>query len=126
MESVRMELQPHSLTTGGRVDPLGLGATSPDFAWALPVEQRQTGYEIEVAAGSDFSESGVVWRSGVTSGAQPFGVAYAGVPLRSRAVYSGRVRVHEGGGRSQWSAPAMFEMGIIGHDRISAAWISAP
>ncbi|MBI4899820.1 MAG: family 78 glycoside hydrolase catalytic domain, partial [Actinobacteria bacterium] len=121
-----MKLSPHSLTTGGRVDPLGIGADAPELAWRLPAGQRQCGYEIEVAEGSAFAQSSLHWRSGSVVGERPFGVVYAGAPLQPRTRYSWRVRVLDEDAPSPWSAPAHFETGLLGKDRLTGEWISAP
>ncbi|MEU8820591.1 family 78 glycoside hydrolase catalytic domain [Actinoplanes sp. NPDC048796] len=51
---------------------------------------------------------------------------YRGTPLRSRTGYSWRVRVFDEDTPSPWSDPATFETGLLGDDRLTARWISAP
>ncbi len=62
----------------------------------------------------------------MTEEGRPWGVVYGGDPLRSRTGFFWRVRVFDRGSASEWSEPSSFETGVIGSDRFTARWISAP
>ncbi|MFF5967914.1 family 78 glycoside hydrolase catalytic domain [Streptomyces collinus] len=118
--------RPFSLTADGRSAPIGIGSAVPEFGWKLPEGAEQDAYEIEVTGGADFSGADLVWCSGTVTDPKPFGHAYAGDPLHTRARYLWRVRTLQGGRASQWSEPASFETGVLSPDHITARWISAP
>jgi alpha-L-rhamnosidase len=110
-----------NLTVERRETPLGIDALRPRFAWRLS-DGRQTAYQIEVA---EVSDSRPVWDSGRQDGAMSTYVTYAGPLLRSRGRYTWRVRAWDADSRpSEWSAPAEFEIGLLGPEDWSARWIS--
>ncbi|MFF5965129.1 family 78 glycoside hydrolase catalytic domain [Streptomyces collinus] len=121
-----MTSRPYALTTNGRSAPLGIGTSTPEFAWKVPTGTEQDAFQIEVATGEGFSEAELVWRSEATSGTRQVGVTYGGAPLLSRTGYLWRVRVFQSGGASDWSEPAPFETSVLAPDRLTAQWISAP
>ncbi|MBB2943338.1 alpha-L-rhamnosidase [Actinoplanes lutulentus] len=117
------------LRTNALEQPLGVDAPSPEFAWMLTTRQddvRQTGYAIQVSADSSFGD--VVWDSGRTDSAEPFGVRYAGRALQSMHRYWWRVRVWHTTGdapesEGDWSEPAWFETAILDPNLWQASWI---
>ncbi|MEU6904188.1 family 78 glycoside hydrolase catalytic domain [Streptomyces coeruleorubidus] len=136
-----MTSRPHALTTNSRSAPLGIGTATPYFAWKTPEGTEQDAYQIEVLTGAARTDAEatdvgqapdvaqamrLVWRSEITSGARPFGIAYAGTPLLARTRYLWRVRVFQDGLASDWSEPASFETGVLAPDHLTARWISAP
>ena len=111
--------RPTQLRCLGREDPLGVDQL-PVFAWQPG--GPQSAYELEVLTTTD----DLVWSSGRTSTAEPFGIRYAGEPLRSRTPYHWRVRVlNEAGEDSPWSQTATFETGILDARHWKAHWIGA-
>ncbi len=121
-------LLPYDLATEYRRDPLGLDAPRPRLAWRLRGDgrgQRQTAYRLSVwEAGADPAR--LWWDSGVVAGREPV-VPYGGPALASRQGFVWTVAVcDERGDWSTASAPARWEMGLLGPDDWSAQWIAAP
>jgi alpha-L-rhamnosidase len=118
-----------ALTVEDRIDPIGVGDGTPDFAWRLRGASIQVAYQIQVAStearlgGFRNVSLGApdLWDSGrVESGASAF-VPYAGAPLRSRQQAFWRVRTWDAKGPGPWSRPARFEMGLLD----DSAWAGA-
>ncbi|MEV4172890.1 family 78 glycoside hydrolase catalytic domain [Nonomuraea sp. NPDC049709] len=106
-----------NLRTCDLTDPLGLETTRPALSWQLTGTAAQTGYHVRVEG---------LWDSGEVDSADQR-VVYDGAPLTSRTAARWRVRVRDGAGRwSGWSREARFELGLLGADDWSAAWITHP
>lgn len=118
------------LTTNGRVDPLGVTADAPTFAFTSTSTGRgvlQSAYRIRVAAGEDASGPSKVWDSGKVDSDQQFDIAYAGPALESQSRYSWQVKVWDDrGNESDWSDAAAFETGIFDAAEWTADWIGGP
>lgn len=111
---------PHSLTVGeGFVNPLGFHNAKPLFSWKLPDGiQKQTAYQIIAK-----SEKGT-WDSGWIESNQSTFVSYGGPTLGSRDRVEWRIRFRdENGSESEWSQPAVFELGLLSADDWKARWI---
>ncbi len=115
---------PHSLTTTGVTDPVGVDPDDVLFAWRIADARRgavQSGYRI-VVDGPEGSSS-TVWDSGeVASGQQAF-VGYGGPPLVADTRYRWTVRTADRAGR--WSGPgptATFTTGLRADDW-TALWL---
>jgi alpha-L-rhamnosidase len=114
------------LTTNGRVNPLGIGGSTPYFGWVSTSHDRgvvQSAYEVRVGTRPGRTD---VWTSGRVASARQVDVPYAGQALRSATRYHWQVRVWDGDGvASGWSAPAWFEVGLLGQDDWSTAeWLT--
>lgn len=120
-----MVAAPTHLRADGRVEPLGIGSTAPEFAWAVSPDTVQDYFQLEVAPDSAF-ETVLMWRSDTVADSKPFGVTYRGDALSSRTRYWWRVRTGSDGVWSEWSAPSWFETGLLRADTISGHWVSAP
>ncbi|MCA0209677.1 MAG: glycoside hydrolase family 78 protein [Proteobacteria bacterium] len=117
---------PAELRTEYAVAPLGLDTAMPRLAWRSPVA-RQSAYRIRVATSEADLERAPLWDSGKVASADNVQIAYAGPALASRQRYWWQVQVwDEGGNATGWSAPASWEMGLLGASDWQAKWISGP
>lgn len=123
---------PQYLRCEALTDPLGLDERQPELSWRLGDSSRrgvrQRAYQILVASTPEIlaSNQGDVWDSGKVSGGQSTQVAYGGVPLASRQRCHWKVRVWDTAGASPWSAPALWEMGLLEPADWQAGWLAAP
>ncbi len=129
----RMQV-PTDLTVEDRIDPIGIGDPTPEFAW-LPQDDEfgavQSAYQILAASSLDdlslddlSLDVADKWDSGRVSGSSVAFVTYAGTPLRSREVCYWKVRTWDGKGwASPYSEPARFEMGLLSNADWDAKWI---
>lgn len=102
-------------------NPLGIDARQPRLSWQL-TSGVQSAYQVIVS-----SDGSTLWDSGKIESSQSVQVPYGGRPLNSRSRCIWKVRVwDDGGGASDWSAPAHFEMGLLNASDWRAKWIGAP
>ena len=100
---------------------LGIGTATPRLSWIVPEADAafvQEAYEVELTRADGTSE--VVQATG---GEQVL-VPWPAAPLRSRESVRVRVRVRGAGMRSDWSAPATVEAGLLGTEDWTARFIS--
>ncbi len=123
-------MRPVNLKCEYLVNPIGIDALPPRLSWQLASEerdQRQSAYQILVASTEERlrRNRGDLWDSGrVSSGAQ-LHIEYAGKPLRSGQSCYWKVRVwDQEGRRSQFSAPAHWEMGLLSPQDWHGKWIA--
>jgi alpha-L-rhamnosidase len=111
---VRLERSAHAL---------GIGNPQPRVSWITETTQRnwlQAGYEVEAIAG----DGSPLWQSGRITSAESVFVAWGGSPLQSRQRGSLRVRVWGAdGSSSDWSAPLVFEAGLLDAGDWSARFV---
>ncbi len=113
-------------------DPLGINAANPRLSWMIESDargERQTAYQILVASTPTLlaKEKGDLWDSGKVSSDENAQIAYAGSPLASRQACFWKVRTWNRDGKpGTWSAPALWEMGLLSPTDWSAQWIEAP
>ena len=112
------------------VDPLGIDVGSPRLTWVLESARRgtsQAAYRLLVASSIErlAADEGDVWDSGpVETGATAL-VAYDGPPLASRQACHWKVKVWDDAGEeSRWSAPALWEMGLLAPEDWAADWLT--
>jgi alpha-L-rhamnosidase len=126
-------LEPVGLRTEYRANPLGIDTPAPRLSWILrPVRpgargQRQSAYQVLVATTPDALRQGRadLWDSGRVRSASPIHVVYGGRPLRSGQRVYWSVRVWDQDGRaSPLSAPATWEMGLLGPTDWQGSWIA--
>lgn len=118
------------LRTEMRVNPKGIDCTAPRLSWEITAEQkvkgvRQVSYHILVASSLEKlnREEGDLWDSGeVTSGESVY-IPYRGIPLESRMECYWKVKIKTNKGKSGWSEPARWEMGLLHPSDWQAAWI---
>ena len=125
---------PVELRCESKLNPLGLGETSPRLSWqevaTLPGErgQYQTACEIQVAGSLQVltNNQGDLWDTGQVATNQTSQIAYAGSALKTDQVCYWHVQVWDKNGQpSGWSSPASWTMGILTTGEWSAQWISA-
>ena len=120
---------PERLQTENRFDPIGIDVSSPRISWTLPWSGAlQQAYQIRAASDGALLLHGVanLWESGKVNSAQSSQIVYGGPRLSSRDRVAWQVRVWTPEGLSDWSPPAIFEMGLPDSRDWSAQWISHP
>ena len=110
-------------------EPIGLDVPSPQLSWRVESSRRgvfQSAYRIIVArSGEELARDEGVWDSGRNASSQSAGVRYEGPALSSRQRYFWKVKIWTTDGReSEWSAPATFEMGLLGESDWTSDWIA--
>lgn len=109
-------------------NPIGVD-TTPRLGWRLARAQRgtsQSAWQIVAASAPEaLTESAAdLWNSGKVMSDQCVEVMYGGVPLTSRQRAFWKVRVWDQNDcRSDWSAQATLEMGILRREEWCARWI---
>jgi alpha-L-rhamnosidase len=122
-------LEVENLRSEYRVNPLGIDVAKPRLSWVLEDDERgqkQTAYQILVASTPEIlaKDQGDLWDSGKISSDQSIQVEYGGKPLESRAACHWKVRVWDAEGEvSDWSAPALWTMGLLKSEDWQAQWI---
>src|SRR5215211_1740619 len=122
------QVRVHNLRTENLEDPIGLDITQPRFSWQLVSDKRnvmQTAYELKVGGDAKNLAAGKTnWSTGKISTDQSLHVPYEGPALSSGNRYYWQVRVWGNSGKaSAWSAPALFQMGLLKPSDWKAAWI---
>ncbi len=86
----------------------------------------ETSYEIRVAQSeADLAKGKLLWDSGKQSAQASIQVEYGGPALESRRIYYWQVRVADNHGHlSDWSQPALWEMGLLQAADWKAKWIT--
>ena len=128
------KITPVNLTCEYLKDPPVIDVVNPRLSWiniagAGERGQSQTAWEIRVAGSADLLSSGSadLWNSGKVISDQSVNVRYAGKPLISRQECWWQVRVWDRKGIvSDWSEPALWNMGILDPAEWKAKWIGAP
>jgi alpha-L-rhamnosidase len=120
---------PVNLRCEERVNPLGIGNSSPELSWQLQSAGlgpnfrglSQSAYEIQVGTSAGAAD---VWDSGKVRSSRSIDVVYAGQPLSSGEQCFWQVRVYDGSNNvSAWSAPAQWSMGLLNPVDWTAQWI---
>jgi len=125
-------LQPIALTTQALPNPVGLGHSTPVLRWKIRSNepgQQTVAFELQAAASESdlLAETSLLWSTGWLEEPRVQSITYAGAPLTSRARCHWRVRVRDAENRvSSWSAPAMFELGLLQATDWQAQWMACP
>lgn len=127
-------LLPAELRCEGRANPCGIDFAQPALAWqvrATDATQRglsQRAYQVLVSSTAELlaQDRGDLWDSGQVKSAETQRIHYAGKQLRSTQRVFWKVRVwDQDQGRSAWSAPAEWTMGVLSEaDWQGALWIA--
>lgn len=116
-------------------NPLGIDVTAPRLSWELWARNehergaRQAAYQIQAASSPGLLAAGQadLWDSGKVVSHETVGIGYGGKELASLARCHWRVRVwDQDGSESEWSAPAMWSVGLLKAEDWSARWIGDP
>jgi alpha-L-rhamnosidase len=122
-------LQPVNLRCEERVNPLGIGNTSPELSWQLQSTgsgsafrgETQTAYEMQVGTAAGNAN---LWDSGKVATNKTVDIVYGGQALTSGLQCYWQVRVYDAGNNvSPWSAPAQWTMGLLNASDWTAEWI---
>ena len=122
-------LAPVELRCEYRANPIDVEAVHPRLGWALESRERgcrQKAYRIIVSSSSAklIVNLGDLWDSGRVESDASVQVPYGGAALTSGMKCWWKVRVWDAGGRpSAWSAPAVWEMGLLQKADWKAKWI---
>ncbi|MFA6562306.1 MAG: family 78 glycoside hydrolase catalytic domain [Verrucomicrobiia bacterium] len=126
---VNSGLAPNQLRCEYRVNPLGIGETAPRLSWIVESSERgqlQTAYRVFVASSEVAlaEKTGDLWDSGKVASDETTGVIYGGKPLVSGQRCFWKVKVWDRHGvASEWSAPALWTMGLLNAEDWKAEWI---
>src|SRR5260370_5246372 len=123
---------PEHLQVENRTDPLGIDVLSPRLSWNLnqgPDVQRA--YQVRAASASGLlnQDTADLWDSGMVESLQSSGIVYQGAALRSRQRVFWQVLVwtdSQSSTPSQWTVPAVFEMGLLNPAGWAGQWIANP
>src|SRR5882724_2011739 len=130
-QSPAESITPVNLQCEFRSNPRGIDAPQPRLIWQVLSEERnqwQTAYEILVASSSELLQHnrGDLWDSGRISSNETVNILYAGKPLASGAHCFWKVRVWDKDGKaSDWSAPALWTMGLLEPGDWRGKWIGS-
>jgi alpha-L-rhamnosidase len=119
------------LRCGYLQDPVGVDTPQPDLGWRLESNTdgvRQAAYQILVSSTPELLSKGQgdLWDSGRVRSGDSVHVAYGGVVLSSRRRCYWKARVwDESGRRSDWSQPALWEMGLLHPEEWQGRWIGS-
>ncbi len=112
--SVNSANRPWDLRVEHLDEAFGIATTTPRLSWKLPpATSRQLAFRVRAGE----------WDSGRVESDVNVLVPYAGSSLRSRQYVEWLVKVWTDHGESAWSAPAWWEMGLLGGDDWRARWI---
>jgi len=112
-----------------RENPLGIDAAKPRLSWVITAPQRnvkQTAWQVIASSTPErlTKNQGDLWDSGKVDSAESIQIEYGGKTLNSRAQCHWKVRVWTGGADpSEWSAPAVWTMGLLKPEDWQAKWI---
>src|SRR5438874_6342927 len=110
-------LSPVNLHCELRVNPLGIGTTTPRLSWQLQSSgqgmrgETQSAYQILVGSAAGTSN---LWDSAKATSAETTDILYAGQTLTNGQRCFWQVRVYDGSNNvSAWSAPASWSVGLL-------------
>jgi alpha-L-rhamnosidase len=119
---------PVQLRTEHLINPLGIDALKPQFAWqsdATTPDWTQSAYQILVATNEKDLTTGKpdVWDSGRVASSDSINIVYAGPALKPQTRYVWLVRVWDDKQKNSTSTPAFFETGLLSPSDWHAQWI---
>ena len=125
-------VKPVRLQTENRVDPIGIDTTEPRLSWNLnwPGAMQQA-YQVRAATSLGLLDRGLadMWNSGKVESTKTQSIVYIGVALQSRDRVVWQVRVWstpDAEMPSEWSDPAVWEMGLLNPSDWQAQWFATP
>ena len=116
------------MRTENQVNPLGIGTSTPRFSWQITSDKKgvvQTSYQILVASSKeklDRNEADL-WDSGERNSDEQLWIPYQGKALLSGAQAYWKVRITTNKGKSEWTEPQLFTIGLLGETKWSGTWI---
>jgi alpha-L-rhamnosidase len=122
-------LVPTYLRCEYRIDPWGIDEKAPRLSWQVKSDehgQRQTAYQVIVgdSVSSLLNNKDLLWDSGKVESDDTTAIVYHGRELTSGQVCVWKVRVWDKNGQvSDWSAPAVWAMGLLDQKDWRGKWI---
>lgn len=109
-------------------NPVGIDLPAPRLSWELTSQKRsvlQESYHILVASSLEKlnADEGDLWDSKQVFSDTSIFVSYRGKRLQSRTECYWKVRVTTNKGKSEWSRPARWSMGLLTPEEWQAKWI---
>ena len=127
---LRAAIETTSLRTEGMTgNPLGLNTAVPRFSWQTRADRErdvvQTAYRLLVASTPErlARNEGDLWDSGEVGSDRQLWVAYRGKRLASGQHAYWKVQVVTNRGRTPWSTPQHFSIGLLGETQWRGRWI---
>lgn len=116
------------MRTENRANPMGIGTAKPRFSWQITSGKKdvvQTSYRILVASSKEKidRDEGDLWDSGEQRSADQLWIPYQGKSLRSESQAYWKVRITTNKGKSEWTEPQFFTVGLLGETKWSGNWI---
>ena len=127
-QELKVGIQVEGLRCEYRENPMGIDTSAPRLSWIVRSDQRggkQTAYQILVDSTREslVACQGDLWDSGRVLSGETIQVTYCGKRLAPGRQCWWRVRVWDRDGKSSWSAPATWTMGLLGVSKGDAEWI---
>lgn len=109
-------------------NPQGIDALHPRLSWQIVGSGRnilQTAYQVIVSSSAErlTRNEGDLWDSHLVPSGSSIMVNYSGKALKSRIRCYWKVRVWTNKGKSSWSKPAFWSIGLLNADDWQAKWI---
>jgi alpha-L-rhamnosidase len=128
---LRGEIYLMDLTCEYLANPLGIDIAQPRLSWKIGQtgdasgNQIQEAYQILVASSPEnlANDKGDVWDSGKVPSSQSIQVVYEGAHLKSMQRYWWKARIWTNHGKSGWSEPTYWGMGMMKMSDWQARWI---
>jgi alpha-L-rhamnosidase len=107
-------------------DPQGIDV-APRLSWEITSDARgirQTAYQVLVASSMKklHADEGDLWDSQTVKSNASVNIPYGGKKLESRTVCYWKVKITTNKGRSKWSQPALWSMGLLNAVDWQAKW----
>lgn len=128
-QSKKADLEVKALRTENRENPLGIGTARPRFSWQITSQKQtgvvQTAYRILVASTPEklANNVGDLWDSGDVASDAQLWIDYQGRTLDYATAAWWKVLVTTNKGKTEWSQPQMFSVGLLGESHWSGRWI---
>ncbi|MEJ0091649.1 MAG: family 78 glycoside hydrolase catalytic domain [Limisphaerales bacterium] len=122
-------VMPVNLQCEYRFNPPGIDVTQPRLSWQVQSnerDQKQIAYQILVASSNELLEKnqGDLWDSSKIYSDDTVNITYSGKALSSGAGCFWKVRIWDKSNKaSDWSAPAMWSMGLLEQSDWQGKWI---
>jgi len=117
-----------NLKTENLINPLGIDTPKPRFSWQLVSSEKnvvQESFRIIVASSEALlaKDNGDLWDSGEENSWQQLWIPYGGIKLKSGQRAWWKVQVKTNKGRSAWSEPQKFSVGLLNESDWRGRWI---
>ncbi|MCR5130332.1 MAG: family 78 glycoside hydrolase catalytic domain [Prevotella sp.] len=128
LNSFAAKVEVSNLTTENLINPLGIDTQTPRFSWKILSEQQQViqeSYRILVASSEVLlaQNKGDLWDSGETTSHQQLWIPYEGTRLKSGQRVWWKIQVKTNKGRTTWSEPQTFSVGLLNESDWQGRWI---